>query len=129
MGTDKNRDTALHILLRFPAERRILPADQAVGEAIAGTVRLFLEHGASINATNKNGEKPIAMVKKLHDMGEEYSLAWQELLTKSRSDRKSNDSVLNNNASPRRPSEENVVRKKTSLRRPSDERSIQQVEC
>lgn len=106
-ATDANRDTALHILIRFPAERRILPADQAVGEAIAGTIRLFLEHGASVNSLNKKGEKPIVMVKKLQDMGEEYCKAWEAILADgSLSSRKEGD--RSQRSSPRKSKEEKM---------------------
>merc|ERR1712048_723440 len=81
---DRSKDTALHMLLRYPARRRILPDDEVAGEAIACTVRMLIEYRANVSAQNRKGERPTLLVQRLRDMGEHYVQAWQNLLATGR---------------------------------------------
>lgn len=73
-------DTALHMLLQLPAQRRILPNDRDAGEAIAQTINTLIHSKASLSSTNKRGERPIMLAQGLEELGVNYSRAWQELL-------------------------------------------------
>jgi len=79
---DKQQDTALNMLLRYPSTHRVLPNDRAAGEAISRTVQALLKHGANLNIGNRKGERPVPIAKQLLDMGERYGQAWLQLVQK-----------------------------------------------
>jgi len=87
-AADSNGDTALHMLMRYPAQRRVLPDDRVAGEGIARTVHALVERRANPHARNKNGQKPMALAQRLLDLGEHYGRSWQEVFVRDGDRRK-----------------------------------------
>lgn len=86
LGADPNaqndqKDTALHLLLRFPSQCRALPSDMGCGEAVATGVRLLVEHKASLKLKNCHGETPLSIARELSDHGEYYGKSWLDVLS------------------------------------------------
>jgi len=85
LGADPNtadamKDTALHILLQYPMKRRMLPSDRAAGEAVACAVQKLLERRAEVTAANKKGGTPLALAKRLSELGSHYGNSWAALM-------------------------------------------------
>lgn len=86
MTQDKQQDTALTMLFRYPFMHRVLPNDRAAGEAISKAIQVLLKYNGNPNCGNREGERPATLAKQLVDMGALYGRAWKQLLAKDEAD-------------------------------------------
>eukprot|EP00930_Biecheleria_cincta_P025713 TRINITY_DN18255_c0_g2_i1.p1 TRINITY_DN18255_c0_g2~~TRINITY_DN18255_c0_g2_i1.p1 ORF type:complete len:1698 (-),score=262.36 TRINITY_DN18255_c0_g2_i1:60-5153(-) len=77
---DANGETAMHLLLRYPTDHRVVPKDQATGECIAECVRELMRCKADVRQRNNKGEDIGSLVRNLANNGECYLKSWQDVL-------------------------------------------------
>jgi len=82
-AVDGSGQTATHMLMGYVGLRRVLPDDQAAGEAIADAVRALLRHKADVFLKDKSGVTPVALLQQLEDMGAHYAASWRGVLADS----------------------------------------------